>query len=129
MKANKVIVSFNNGSVPPTYAYRYEIVFSEETENAELKLFKGYDINEETILSESKKFNIEILQQLLSLLEKKENSEKPSNMTGGSQRSIDINAKKIMIAADDEAGISLFNRFLYLYNPDFLNLINQNINP
>lgn len=129
MKANKVIVSFNNGSVPPTYAYRYEIVFSEETGNAELKLFKGYDINEETILSESKKFNIEILQQLLSLLEKKENSEKPSNMTGGSQRSIDINAKKIMIAADDEAGISLFNRFLYLYNPDFLNLINQNINP
>ncbi|GAA4164621.1 hypothetical protein GCM10022217_35510 [Chryseobacterium ginsenosidimutans] len=129
MKANKVIVSFNNGSVPPTYAYRYEIVFSEETGNAELKLFKGYDINEETILSESKKFNIEILQQLLSLLEKKENSEKPSNMTGGSQRSIDINAKKIIIAADDEAGISLFNRFLYLYNPDFLNLINQNINP
>jgi hypothetical protein len=129
MKANKVIVSFNNGSVPPTYAYRYEIVFSEETGNAELKLFKGYDINEETILSESKKFNIEILQQLLSLLEKKENSEKPSNMTGGSQRSIDINAKKIMIASDDEAGISLFNRFLYLYNPDFLNLINQNINP
>jgi hypothetical protein len=129
MKANKVIVSFNNGSVPPTYAYRYEIVFSEKTGNAELKLFKGYDINEETILSESKKFNIEILQQLLSLLEKKENSEKPSNMTGGSQRSVDINAKKIMIAADDEAGISLFNRFLYLYNPDFLNLINQNINP
>ena len=129
MKANKVIVSFNNGSVPPQYAYRYQIIFSEQEGDAEMKLFKGYDADEKMILSESKKFNIEIFQQLLSLLEKKENSEKPSNMTGGSQRNIDINAKKIMIEADDEAGISLFNRFLYLYNPDFLNLINKNINP
>ncbi|MCS3867361.1 hypothetical protein J3D55_000277 [Chryseobacterium ginsenosidimutans] len=129
MKANKIIVSFNNGSVPPIYAYRYQIVFSEETGDADLKLFKGYDVNEEMILSESKKFNLEIFQQLLSLLEKKENSEKLSNMTGGSQRSIEINAKKIMIEADDEAGISLFNRFLYLYNPEVLHLINQNINP
>ncbi|GAA5091204.1 hypothetical protein GCM10023210_18290 [Chryseobacterium ginsengisoli] len=129
MKANKVIVSFNNGSVPPQYAYRYQIIFSEQEGDAEMKLFKGYDTDEKMILSESKKFNIEIFQKLLSLLEKKENSEKPSNMTGGSQKSIDINAKKIMIEADDEAGISLFNRFLYLYSPDFLNLINKNINP
>ncbi len=129
MKANKVIVSFSNGSVPPQYAYRYQIIFSEQDGNAELKLFKGYDAEEKMILAESKKFNIEIFQQLLSLLEKKENSVKPSNMTGGSQRSIDINAEKIMIEADDDAGISLFNRFLYLYNPDFLDIINKKINP
>lgn len=129
MKANKVIVSFNNGSVPPQYAYRYQIIFYEQDGDAEMKLFKGYDTDEKMILSELKKFNIEIFQQLISLLEKKENITKDPNMTGGSQRIINVNSKKIMIEPNDDTGISLFNRFLYLYSIDFLNLIHTTINP
>jgi hypothetical protein len=55
MKKHTVTVSFNNGSVPPIYAYRYEIIFSEITSEAELKIFKGYNTDEKIIISESKK--------------------------------------------------------------------------
>lgn len=128
MKANTIIVSFNNGSVPPQYAYRYQIVFSEQDGNAELKIFRGYDADEKMIVSEQRKFNTEIFLQLLSLVNKIENSEKKPSMTGGSQRSIEVNSKKIMIDPDDDFGISLFNRFLYLYSPDLINQINSNLN-
>lgn len=128
MKANTIIISFNNGSVPPQYAYRYQIMFSEEKGIAELKIFKGYDTDEKMIVSEQKKFDTEIFLQLLSLLNKKENSQKTKAMVGGSERIIDINAKKIIIANDDHFGISLFNRFLELYHTDFQNQINTNLN-
>lgn len=128
MKANTLIVSFNNGSVPPQYAYRYQIVFSEQDENADLKLFRGYDADEKIIVSEQRKFNTEIFLQLLSLISKIEDSVKDPAMVGGSQRMIEVNSRKIMIHPDDNFGISLFNRFLYLYNPDFINQINSNLN-
>lgn len=130
MKAKTVIVSFSNGSLPPPYAYHYEIVFSEETTDAELKIFKGYD--NEVVFAESKKFNLEIFQQLLLGLETIKEFKKNPNMVGGSHRSIEIkeenHSEKIIIDANDEAGISLFNRFLYVYSSDFLNIINKNIN-
>lgn len=132
MKTNTITVSFSNGSVPPQYAYRYEIKFSEENVNAELKIFKGYDWDEKMIVSESKKFNIDIFQQLLSGLEKKDHFMKEPHLVGGSQRSIEIQntiSKKITIETDDETGISLFNRFLYLYSSDFSTIINKQINP
>jgi hypothetical protein len=59
------------------------------------------------------------------------NSTNPFPKVGGSQRSIEIQntiSKKIIIEEDDEAGISLFNRFLYLYSSDFSNIINKQIN-
>lgn len=128
MKANTIIVSFNNGSVPPQYAYRYQITFSEENGIAELKIFKGYDTDEKMIVSEQKKFDTEIFLQLLSLLNKKENSQNNQALVGGSQRMIEVNSKKIIIAPDDDFGISLFNRFLELYRTDFQNQINTNLN-
>ncbi|BEV05081.1 hypothetical protein [Chryseobacterium gambrini] len=128
MKANTIIVSFNNGSVPPQYAYRYQIVFSEQDGNADLKLFRGYDADEKMIVSEQRKFNTEIFLQLLSLISKIEDSVKDPAMVGGSQRMIEVNARKIMIEPNDDFGISLFNRFLYLYHPDFINQINSNLN-
>ncbi|MCY1659402.1 hypothetical protein [Chryseobacterium sp. SL1] len=128
MKANTIIVSFNNGSVPPQYAYRYQIVFSEQDRNADLKLFRGYDADEKMIVSEQRKFNTEIFLQLLSLISKIEDSVKDPAMVGGSQRMIEVNSRKIMIEPNDDFGISLFNRFLYLYHPDFINQINSNLN-
>ncbi|MBL7879516.1 MAG: hypothetical protein JNN23_06595 [Chryseobacterium gambrini] len=128
MKANTIIVSFNNGSVPPQYAYRYQIVFSEQDGNADLKLFRGYDADEKMIVSEQRKFNTEIFLQLLSLISKIEDSVKDPAMAGGSQRMIEVNSRKIMIEPNDDFGISLFNRFLYLYHPDFINQINSNLN-
>lgn len=128
MKANTIIVSFNNGSVPPQYAYRYQIIFSEEDGNADLKLFKGYEKDEKMIVSEQKKFDTETFLQLLSLLNKKENSQKNPAMAGGSQRMIEVNSKKIIIEPDDDFGISLFNRFLELYSTDFQNQLNNNLN-
>ncbi len=128
MKANTIIVSFNNGSVPPQYAYRYQIVFSEQDGNADLKLFRGYDADEKMIVSEQRKFNTEIFLQLLSLSSKIEDSVKDPAMVGGSQRMIEVNSRKIMIEPNDDFGISLFNRFLYLYHPDFINQINSNLN-
>lgn len=128
MKANTIIVSFNNGSVPPQYAYRYQIVFSEQDGNADLKLFKGFDTDEKMIVSEQRKFNTEIFLQLLSLISKIEDSVKDPAMVGGSQRMIEVNSRKIMIEPNDDFGISLFNRFLYLYHPDFINQINSNLN-
>ncbi|WP_072885053.1 hypothetical protein [Chryseobacterium takakiae] len=128
MKANTIIVSFNNGSVPPQYAYRYQITFSEENGIAELKIFKGYDTDEKMIVSEQKKFDTEIFLQLLSLFNKKENSQNNQALVGGSQRMIEVNSKKIIIAPDDDFGISLFNRFLELYRTDFQNYVNNNLN-
>ncbi|MCF2220713.1 hypothetical protein H9Q08_15610 [Chryseobacterium sp. PS-8] len=128
MKANTIIVSFNNGSVPPQYAYRYQILFSEQDGNAELKIFRGYETDEKMIVSEQRKFNTEIFLQLLSLISKIKDSVKDPSMVGGSQRMIEVNSKKIEIHPDDDFGISLFNRFLYLYNPDFINQINSNLN-
>lgn len=128
MKANTIIVSFNNGSVPPQYAYRYQILFSEQAGNAELKIFRGYETDEKMIVSEQRKFNTEIFLQLLSLISKIKDSVKDPSMVGGSQRMIEVNSKKIEIHPDDDFGISLFNRFLYLYNPDFINQINSNLN-
>lgn len=128
MKANTIIVSFNNGSVPPQYAYRYQILFSEQDGNAELKIFRGYETDEKMIVSEQRKFNTEIFLQLLSLISKIKDSAKDPSMVGGSQRIIEVNSKKIEIHPDDDFGISLFNRFLYLYNPDFINQINSNLN-
>ncbi len=128
MKANTIIVSFNNGSVPPQYAYRYQILFSEQDGNAELKIFRGYETDEKMIVSEQRKFNTEIFLQLLSLISKIKDSVKDPLMVGGSQRIIEVNSKKIEIHPDDDFGISLFNRFLYLYNPDFINQINSNLN-
>jgi hypothetical protein len=128
MKANTIIVSFNNGSVPPQYAYRYQIIFSEEDGNAELKLFKGYDTDEKMIVSERKKFNVEIFLKLLSLLNTKEIPLKNQVMVGGSERSIEVNSKKMIINPDDDFGISVFNRFLELYSADFLTQINNNLN-
>lgn len=131
MKAKKVIISFNNRSVPPPYTYRYEIIFSEQTGNADLKIFKGYDINEEMIFSETEQFNIDILRQLLLELQQVKDSG-DSNMIGGSQRIIEIQtdrqAQRILINPNDEKGISLFNRFLYLYSNNFSDIINKNIN-
>jgi len=128
MKTNTIIVSFTNGSVPPQYAYRYQIIFSEEDGNAELKLFKGYDTDEKMIVSERKKFNVEIFLKLLSLLNTKEIPLKNQVMVGGSERSIEVNSKKMIINPDDDFGISVFNRFLELYSADFLNQINNNLN-
>lgn len=128
MKANTIIVSFNNGSVPPQYAYRYQITFSEDNGIAELKIFKGYDTDEKMIVSEQKKFDTEIFLQLLSLFNKKENSQNNQALVGGSQRMIEVNSKKIIIAPDDDFGISLFNRFLELYRTDFQNYVNNNLN-
>jgi len=128
MKTNTIIVSFTNGSVPPQYAYRYQIIFSGEDRNAELKLFKGYDTDEKMIVSERKKFNVEIFLKLLSLLNTKEISLKNQVMVGGSERSIEVNSKKMIIYPDDDFGISVFNRFLELYSADFLNQINNNLN-
>lgn len=128
MKANTIIVSFNNGSVPPQYAYRYQITFSEDKGIAELKIFKGYDTDEKMIVSEQKKFDTEIFLQLLSLFNKKENSQNNQALVGGSQRMIEVNSKKIIIAPDDDFGISLFNRFLELYRTDFQNYVNNNLN-
>lgn len=128
MKVNTIIVSFNNGSVPPQYAYRYQIIFSEQDGNAELKIFRGYETDEKMIVSEQRKFNTEIFLQLLSLISKIKDSVKDPSMVGGSQRMIEVNSKKIEIHPDDDFGISLFNRFLYLYNPDFINQINSNLN-
>ncbi|NML58395.1 hypothetical protein [Chryseobacterium cheonjiense] len=128
MKTNTIIVSFTNGSVPPQYAYRYQIIFSEEDGNAELKLFKGYDTDEKMIVSERKKFNVEIFLKLLSLLNTKEIPLKNQVMVGGSERSIEVNSKKMIINPDDDFGISIFNRFLELYSTDFLNQINNNLN-
>ncbi|OVE54832.1 hypothetical protein [Chryseobacterium mucoviscidosis] len=128
MKANTIIVSFNNGSVPPQYAYRYQIIFSEQDGNAELKIFRGYETDEKMIVSEQRKFNTEIFLQLLSLISKIKDSVKDPSMVGGSQRMMEVNSKKTEIYPDDDFGISLFNRFLYLYNPDFINQINSNLN-
>jgi len=128
MKANTIIVSFNNGSVPPQYAYRYQIIFSEENGIAELKIFKGHDPDERMIVSEQKKFDTEIFLQLLSLIDKIENSQKNQAMVGGSERIINVNSKKITIAPDDNFGVSLFTRFLKLYSTDFQNQININLN-
>jgi hypothetical protein len=128
MKTNTIIVSFTNGSVPPQYAYRYQIIFSEEDGNAELKLFKGYDTDEKMIVSERKKFNVEIFLKLLSLLNTKEIPLKNQVMVGGSERSIEVNSKKMIINPDDDFGISVFNRFLELYSADFLTQINNNLN-
>jgi len=128
MKPNIITVSFNNGSVPPQYAYRYQIVFSEQDEKAELKLFRGYDADEKIVIAEQRKFNTEIFLQLLALINKIETSAKDPATIGGSQRIIDVNSEKIIIRPDDDKGISLFNRFLYLYNPDFINQINHNLN-
>lgn len=128
MKANTIIVSFNNGSVPPQYAYRYQITFSEQNGIAELKIFKGYDTDEKMIVSEQKKFDMEVFLQLLSLINKIENSQKNQAMVGGSKRIIEVNSKKIIIEHGDDAGISLFNRFLELYSTDFQNQINNNFN-
>ncbi|SMP03839.1 hypothetical protein [Chryseobacterium profundimaris] len=128
MKANTIIVSFNNGSVPPQYAYRYQIIFSEENGIAELKIFKGHDPDERMIVSEQKKFDTEIFLQLLSLIDKIENSQKNQAMVGGSERIINVNSKKITIAPDDDFGVSLFTRFLKLYSTDFQNQININLN-
>ncbi len=128
MKTNTIIVSFTNGSVPPQYAYRYQIIFSEEDGNAELKLFKGYDTDEKMIVSERKKFNVEIFLKLVSLLNTKEIPLKNQVMVGGSERSIEVNSKKMIINPDDDFGISVFNRFLELYSADFLNQINNNLN-
>lgn len=128
MKANTIIVSFNNGSVPPQYAYRYQITFSEENGIAELKIFKGHDPDERMIVSEQKKFDTEIFLQLLSLIDKIENSQKNQAMVGGSERIINVNSKKIKIAPDDNFGVSLFIRFLKLYSTDFQYQININLN-
>ncbi|MDR6159494.1 hypothetical protein QF023_003010 [Chryseobacterium sp. SLBN-27] len=128
MKANTIIISFNNGSVPPQYAYRYQIMFSEEKGIAELKIFKGYDTDEKMIVSEQKKFDTETFLQLLSLLNKKENSQKNQAIVGGSERMIEVNSKKIIIEPDDDFGVFLFNRFLYLYSANFLDQINNNLN-
>lgn len=94
MKANTIIVSFNNGSVPPQYAYRYQILFSEQDGNAELKIFRGYETDEKMIVSEQRKFNTEIFLQLLSLISKIKDSVKDPSMVGGSQRMIEVNSKK-----------------------------------
>jgi len=128
MKANTIIVSFNNGSVPPQYAYRYQITFSEENGIAELKIFKGHDPDEKMIVSEQKKFDTEIFLQLLYLVNNLENSPKNPAMVGGSERIIEVNSKKITIAPDDDLGVSLYNRFLKLYSTDFQNQININLN-
>lgn len=128
MKANTIIVSFNNGSVPPQYAYRYQIIFFEENGNAEFKLFKGDEKDEKMIVSEKKKFDTEIFLQLLYLVNNLENSQKNPAMVGGSERIINVNSKKITIAPDDDFGVSLFNRFLKLYSTDFQNQININLN-
>jgi len=130
MEARKVIASFNNGSVPPEYAYRYELIFTDNG-NAELKVFKGYDLEEKIIFSETEQINVLILQQLISQAHNLRIYNDNSPETGGSQRSIElINGKseKIFIHNGNLEGINLFNRFLYLYNSDFLNIINKIIN-
>ncbi|MBD8082876.1 hypothetical protein [Chryseobacterium caseinilyticum] len=130
METRKVIVSFNNGSVPPEYAYRYELIFSDHG-SAELIVFKGYDLDEKNIFSETKKVNVLILEQLIVGINNLRTFGQNSPEVGGSQRSIEfINGKseKIFIQNDNLEGIHLFNRFLYLYNPDFLNIINKIIN-
>lgn len=130
MKDKKVIATFNNGSVPPEYAYRYELVFSGNG-IAELKVFKGYDLDEKNVYSESKKINVLILEQLIIGLINLKMLSKSSSKVGGSQRTLELcqrNSEKSFIQNDDLAGIDLFNRFLFLYNSDFLNTINKIIN-
>ena len=130
MKDKKVIATFNNGSVPPEYAYRYELVFSSNG-IAELKVFKGYDLDEKNVYSESKKINVLILEQLIIGLVNLKMLSKSSSKVGGSQRTLELcqrNSEKSFIQNDDLAGIDLFNRFLFLYNSDFLNTINKIIN-
>lgn len=130
MKDKKVIATFNNGSVPPEYAYRYELVFSSNG-IAELKVFKGYDLDEKNVYSESKKINVLILEQLIIGLINLKMLSKSSSKVGGSQRTLELcqrNSEKSFIQNDDLAGIDLFNRFLFLYNSDFLNNINKIIN-
>lgn len=130
MEAKKVIATFNNGSVPPAYAYRYELSFS-DSGDAELKVFKGYDLDEKNIFSETKKINALILEQLIAGVYNLKSFKSNSPEIGGSQRSIELNngkSQKTFIQNDNLQGINLFNRFLYLYNPDFLNIINKIIN-
>lgn len=130
MKDKKVIATFNNGSVPPEYAYRYELVFSSNG-IAGLKVFKGYDLDEKNVYSESKKINVLILEQLIIGLVNLKMLSKSSSKVGGSQRTLELcqrNSEKSFIQNDDLAGIDLFNRFLFLYNSDFLNNINKIIN-
>ncbi len=128
MKADNTILSYNNGSVPPQYAYRYQITFSVKEGNAGLQVFTGYGAEEKMVLSEHKKFSTEILSQLLSILIKKEHSVKNPTLVGGSLRIIEADTVKIIIRPDDEDGISLFNRFLYLYDKDFPDKINKYLN-
>lgn len=128
MKADNIILSYNNGSVPPQYAYRYQITFSAKEGNAGLKLFTGYGAEEKMILSEQKKFSTEILSQLRSILINKEHSVKNPTLVGGSLITIEADTEKIIIRPDDEDGISLFNRFLYLYDKNFPDKINKHLN-
>lgn len=130
METEKVIATFNNGSVPPAYAYRFEVIFS-DSGNAELKVFKGYDLDEKNILTETKKINALILVQLITEVRNLKIFEVNSPKTGGNQRSIELRngkSEKTFIQNDNQQGINLFNRFLYLYNPDFLNIISKIIN-
>lgn len=128
MKADNIILSYNNGSVPPQYAYRYQIIFSAKEGSAGLKLFTGYGAEKKMILSEQKKFSTEILSQLRSILINKEHSVKNPTLVGGSLRIIEADTEKVIIRPDDEDGISLFNRFLYLYDKNFPDKINQHLN-
>ncbi|KQT22429.1 hypothetical protein ASG31_03655 [Chryseobacterium sp. Leaf404] len=130
MEGRKVIATFNNGSVPPEYAYRYELSFS-DSGHAELKVFKGYDLDEKNVFSETKKINALILEQLIVGVHNLNLTQSRSPEVGGSPRSIEIingKSQKTFIQNDNLEGINLFNRFLYLYNPDFLNIINKIIN-
>ncbi|WP_312076890.1 hypothetical protein [Chryseobacterium sp.] len=129
MKDKKVIVAYNNGSVAPQYAYRYKIVFSENT--AVLEIFKGFDTEEKSVFTETKKINALVFEQLILGLSNLKIFDKDSPEIGGSQRNIEItngSSIKFFIKNDDFAGINLFNRFLYLYDSDFLNIINTIIN-
>lgn len=130
MKASKITIFYNNGSVPPQYAYHYEINFSAETGEAQFKLFSGYYEDEKLLFSESISFDQETLQQLLPEIPQLKSDNNSPNI-GGSQRIIEtINqeTKKYVIAADNETGIQLFNCFLYLYDEDIMNTIHKFIN-
>ena len=120
MKDKKVIVSFNNGSVPPQYAYRYEIIFSNHG-TALLEVYKGFDIDEKNVFSETKKINTLVFEQLvLGVINLKFTADK-NLAIGGFQRSIElINGKseKFFIENENLLAINLFNRFLYLYDLD-----------
>lgn len=130
MKDKKVIVSFNNGSVPPQYAYRYEIIFSNHG-TALLEVYKGFDIDEKNVFSETKKINTLVFEQLVLGVINLKFAADNNLAIGGSQRSIElINGKseKFFIENENLLAINLFNRFLYLYDLDFLNNINKIIN-